>query len=99
MDGLIIFLLIVVIAMVGRLMWDIRRLHEQLRKHDIHTRVRQGEISRQKMNHATPTIDSRARTSVRDTDDLPATGRMSQGLSRRKNHDRHTDDDQLHVGP
>lgn len=43
-------------------------------------RVRQGKIASRKSSSKPPGVDAKARTVRRDTDDLPATGRMSNGL-------------------
>jgi hypothetical protein len=46
-----------------------------------------------------PGVDARARTTRRDSDDLPATGRMSQGVHRKRTDARKPDDDRLLPSP
>lgn len=50
------------------------------------TRVKQAEASK-----ARPHIDSKAKTTIRDTDDLPRTGRMGPTLSRKNSDARGQD--------
>ena len=55
-------------------------------------RTRQSQVAQARMNRPGPTIQ-KARTTVRDTNDLPATGRMVAGVKMSKvNNARNTDD-------
>lgn len=47
-------------------------------------RTRQGKIASQRTIVANPKVDSAARTTVRDTKDLPVTARISTGVHRKK---------------
>lgn len=61
-------------------------IHRQLRQIDVRLTIflnrlnsRQASVRGiQKTSHASPPIDARARTTRRDTDDLPRTGRMGK---------------------
>lgn len=56
-------------------------------------RARMGNVKKpEKRTAATPPIDAKARTTKRDTDDLPPTGRMSTGIHRRRSDVGSTDD-------
>lgn len=68
-------------------------INTKLNALELALRVRQGKVSFAQASQGSPTIDSRARTTTRDTDDLPVTGRMGKGLTRkRRSFDRLTDD-------
>lgn len=56
-------------------------------------RTRQNKIAMQKVSQKNPPVDSRARTTVRDTHDLKPTGRMSMGVHRGKVRFERTTDD------
>lgn len=56
-------------------------------------RVRQGRIAGSRASTAVPKVDSRARTTRRDTPDLPATGRMSTAVHRQRSNGRGLTDD------
>lgn len=47
-------------------------------------RVRQGEIARQRVSRQNPRVDAVAKTTIRDSNDLPVGGRMGQVLDRKK---------------
>lgn len=64
-----------------------------IEEHLLVFRTRQGKIASQRTGVANPKVDSRARTTIRDTKDLPATARISTGVHRKKrNFDRLTPD-------
>lgn len=65
----------------------------QFRKEVNLLRARQSTIGVQKVMRANPKVDAVARTKVRDSDDLPLTGRMSQGIRRKKSNGRVNNDD------
>lgn len=52
-------------------------------------------IKQARAHHGVPSVDAKARTTVRDTDDLPRTGRMSQGVKRVKSNARQRSDSEL----
>lgn len=58
------------------------------------TTVRQQRVASSRSNKGTPVVDAKARTTVRDSHDLPTTGRMSTGIQRklRKVDDGNTND-------
>lgn len=65
----------------------------KVEEHLLVFRTRQGKIASQRTRVANPKVDSRARTTVRDTNDLPVTARISTGVHRKKrNFDRLPDD-------
>lgn len=69
-----------------------RKLNK-MEEHLLVFRTRQGKIASQRVSTANPQVDSHARTTVRDTPDLPATARISTGVHRKKrDFDRLTHD-------
>lgn len=63
----------------------LRRMSSELRKLEVLLRVREGRVASKRSSISTPEVDSRARTTRRDTPDIPARGgRMSQAVQRRK---------------
>ena len=84
---------------VGQLYWadQTRKSRRQVEKLQVQLnvlRTRQGKISSERASRSAPKVDSIARTIIRDSDDLPKTGRMAVGLHRKRvdhgsvNHDR-----------
>ena len=67
-----------------KILSGVKSLGNRLSELENSLRVRQGNISSQRATRANPKVDSKARTVVRDTHDLPLTGRMSQGVHRKK---------------
>lgn len=86
----IVFLIFILLRRIDELkleMMKVREVVAGLRGHN-------GTIASRKASSSTPTIDARGRTVIRDTDDLPLTGRMSVAVHReKKDYERHTDDD------
>lgn len=94
---LVLLLASIVIQIIT--MRRLSRVEDKLRHNNMlieGLRTHQSSIARSKTSTASPTVDSRARTTRRDTADLPATGRMSQGVHRiRSNGGRIDSDSQL----
>jgi len=71
-----------------------RRAEDQVRKINILMRVRSGRVAMKSSTTRVPQVDSRARTTKRDTPDIPARGgRMSQAVPRKTRDARLTTDD------
>lgn len=87
MDWVIVFLLGVVLVMqiiTMRSLDDIRRRQRQTMASLDSLRTRQSSIATQRTSQQRPQVDVRSRTVRRDTDDLPATGRMSTAVHRKR---------------
>lgn len=54
---------------------------------------RQSDIRWKRRESRIPSVDAQARTTSRDSDDLPATGRMSTGVHRKKRTHARAEDD------
>jgi hypothetical protein len=86
-------LALVGIAVLWRKMEDLRDDIFTLRSDIAKLRGHNGTVMERRTNSSTPKVDAKARTTRRDTADLPATGRMSVAVHRRKrDYDRDTDD-------
>lgn len=68
---------------------EIKREIQQLRK-ELHE-AKQARMKAIVSSRQTPHIDSRARTTKRDSGDLPRTGRMSSTTSKGKTDGNHSD--------
>lgn len=93
MTYILLFVLLVIVVMQFRLASTLKLMIKRLDGVEAMFRVRQGQIGRQKAVTKNPTVDSKARTVVRDTDDLPLTGRMSTGIHRVRSTDARIDYD------
>lgn len=89
-----------IIATAAFLVWSFAfcwLIHEQIQirkslqslKSDYYRllRARQNQAANKVSNYSTPAVDARARTTRRDTNDLPASGRMGKVVPRRKTDD------------
>lgn len=78
-----IFVLLVLIAILLKQLLNAILLGTERIIEALYTfRVRQGNIARQRTSEQNPQVDAKARTTVRDSHDLPTTGRMSTGIKR-----------------
>lgn len=97
-----IYDVILTVLLVLLMIW-VAVLSERLRQFNIEILRLRSKVEGAKNNsipisrapHRPPGVDAHARTTRRDTDDLPHTGRMSQGVKRAKTNARKTDDDRL----
>lgn len=102
MDWVIVVIQLVVLVMLLRIAAQLRDVKDRLRV--ISTKVdeqkaRQSQITARRASSSTPQVDAKARTTKRDTDDLPLTGRMSMGVHRKKrDYDGNADDNRLQQG-
>lgn len=84
MDWAILIVLVVILALLISIKRDITDNHNRVLSELHQFRTRQTNIARERSSRRTPHVDAHAKTTVRDTDDLPLTGRMSQGVMRKK---------------
>lgn len=88
MTGFELFLtlsMIVVVIMLLNVLDGLRKARveaTELRKSLDGLRVRQGDMKRQRTDHANPRVDARVVRTRRGDEDLPRTGRMTTGLKR-----------------
>lgn len=94
----LIALLINLVCLVWtvRLLHNVRRLQHKTLIQLEAFRVRQGSIRSNRSSTQRPVIDSRGRTTSRDTNDLPPTGRMSMAVHRKKWDASSANDGELH---
>lgn len=97
--GLLILVVAILAIAVGVLFEKFRSLRRDLDALRSESAARNSAIRAARTHHAPPGVDARARTTRRDTDDLPLTGRMSQGVKRVRTDARSRDDDRLPPGP
>lgn len=88
-SALLIFTVVVLWGQIRDLKTDMLRMRSEIAS------TRQAKVKSFVRSTATPGVDARARTTRRDTDDLPRTGRMSQGVHRKKTNAREPDDYRL----
>lgn len=78
---------LVTLLILGRLVMILLRIEKWMsiisRKVD-EQKARQSSIAARRASTSTPSVDAKARTTKRDSNDLPATGRMSMGIHRKK---------------
>lgn len=89
---LMLFVLLVQVLILRRL----ARVEDKIRAHNTLLegfRTRQGRLAGTRTTQATPRIDSKARTTRRDTADLPTTGRQSMGVHRVRSNGGRIDSD------
>lgn len=79
-----IILLGMIVLLLSLLLYRVSQIQVELAGQRIRAQVRIGAIARSRTTKASPKVDSRARTVVRDSNDLPLTGRMSEALSWKK---------------
>jgi hypothetical protein len=77
-------LLLCLLLIVGILVYKVSKMEVEQAAARVRSQVRQGAIARSLSTKASPRVDSRVRTVVRDSNDIPPTGRMSQALSWKK---------------
>lgn len=100
MDAIIVLLLLAIFVCMVVLIRHTNDLRHQTRKLNQAHQSRQVDLTTKRVGHtSTPTVDARARTTKRDTADLPLTGRQSIGLKRTRrggeSRDRISHDDRL----
>lgn len=94
LDPLAILCLVLIAALIFAMMVlstrhvQLRRDVDALRSELFKLAPRTGAIGHAKNHRSVPKVDAQGRTTRRDTDDLPATGRMSQGVKRVKTNAR-----------
>ena len=87
-------LAIVLLAVISAGSWvtnafavaQLKALKYQVNQLENLSRARLGTVGRQVVSVKNPPVDSRARTTRRDTPDLPSTGRMSIAVHREKSN-------------
>lgn len=84
MDWVIIALLLIILAYLVILHRRLDGVENKLRVMNSKFSTRQTGVAHRRSTESIPHVDARARTVRRDTHDLPVTGRMSDGLHRRK---------------
>lgn len=88
MEFLLVVLLILALvglAVLWRKMDDLKDDLHVLRSEVAKLRPHQGSVTARSGYYSTPRVDARARTTVRDSDDIePRGGKMVQGIQRRK---------------
>lgn len=99
-DVLLTIVLAIVIVALAMLFERYRMLQREVNVLRSEAHGRKAAISALRAHQPTPRVDSKVRTTRRDTDDLPVTGRMSQGVKRiRTTYDSSSDDNRLPEGP
>lgn len=96
MDWVILFLLLGVLAylvVISRQLDDVKRRQRQTLQSLNQFRTRQTSVAQGRVIQRGPTIDAQARTIRRDSNDIPATGRMSRAIHRTKVDYARTDTD------
>lgn len=86
-----IVLLILSIALLA-VSRRLRQAEVLIMAHSLQLRTRQGRSESQVVSNRNPRVDSRARTTKRDSFDLPLTGRMSQAIVRKRSDARPSND-------
>lgn len=77
-------LVLILVVWVSVLTSRYQELQQQINKIRSDIAARQAQIAHARSTRQVPHVDAKARTVQRDTDDLPVTGRMSQGVKRVK---------------
>jgi hypothetical protein len=99
-DVILTVIVVVLIVAVAILAERVRQFNiELLRLRSRTEGAKNSSVPVSRAPHRPPGVDAHARTTRRDTDDLPHTGRMSQGVKRVKSNARKTDDDRLLPSP
>lgn len=91
--ALLIFAIVVLWGQIRDLRSDLLQVRSELAS------TKQARIRSFVQSTATPHVDAKARTVTRDSHDLPATGRMSQGVHRKKTNARNNPDGGLPDSP
>ena len=87
-----LLILAVSVAVLAERQRRFRRELDQLRSESA---ARNASVAARRTHRASPGVDAAGRTTRRDSDDLPLTGRMSQGVQRVRRYGRTGSDDQL----
>lgn len=88
-----IVMVALVVAVVYLFAWVkvLQRQIDTARSEIFALKPRTGAVAHARTSRGVPTVDAHARTTRRDSDDLPTTGRMSQGVKRVKTNGRSDD--------
>ena len=84
MDWVLLVLLLIILVYLVILHRRFDGVDEKLRVLNTKFSTRQSSVASRRASTGTPIVDAKARTTRRDSNDLPTTGRMSDGLHRRK---------------
>jgi hypothetical protein len=82
LDAILIIAVLALSVATAMLFEKLRQLKETISELVVKNEARNSAIAAQRAHRGVPGVDAKARTTRRDTDDLPRTGRMSQGVRR-----------------
>jgi hypothetical protein len=97
----VILTVLVVFLMVAlAVLWErVRRLNLEVLRLRSEVAARRAAIATARATRQVPGVDSKVIVTRRDTDDIPHTGRMSQGVKRVRTNARPDNDDRLPFDP
>lgn len=98
-DVILTILVVVLMIWVSVLTERYRGLREDVDRLRSDSAARSTPIAQARAHHRVPGVDATARTTRRDSNDLPLTGRMSQGVKRVRYDARTSNDDRLPEHP
>lgn len=87
MQLLMLIFILVAIALLAFIAWQLLGVEQRLNKRldfiEVLLKARVGNVVNRRQSHQDPKVDSKARTTKRDTNDIPARGaRMSTAVHR-----------------